>query len=171
MEKSKTSVVCASCVIFYNMYNNLLQIRVLAQFENGTIKDSYLSVPKTTVERILASGGVPRFRLDPICYGGIMAKPRVWLRKTSGTGVFCSEIFTLDIEDDRTASGDVFCDNECEEKECNCAEKERDGKVKCDNKNAPKNNDGRTACFRCGTKTKEVDSGFSKYNVCPKCGV
>ena len=39
------------------------------------------------------------------------------------------------------------------------------------NQSVPKNNDGREECFWCpGTKTKQVDTGFSIWNNCPKCG-
>lgn len=34
----------------------------------------------------------------------------------------------------------------------------------------PKNNDGRYECFWCQSKTKQVQSIFSVYNVCTKCG-
>lgn len=33
-----------------------------------------------------------------------------------------------------------------------------------------KNNDGRNTCAWCYGVTKKVDSGFSWYNVCTKCG-
>jgi hypothetical protein len=36
-------------------------------------------------------------------------------------------------------------------------------------KEEPKNNDGREACFWCHAKTDLVDSGMGFYNVCPKC--
>ena len=36
----------------------------------------------------------------------------------------------------------------------------------------PKNNDGRTNCFWCKSKTKRVDGAFSSYDICtnPACG-
>lgn len=35
----------------------------------------------------------------------------------------------------------------------------------------PKNNDGRTSCYWCGAKTKNVPSAFSSYDICtnPSC--
>ena len=33
-----------------------------------------------------------------------------------------------------------------------------------------KNNDGRETCIWCEGKTKKVNTGFSFYDVCVKCG-
>ena len=38
--------------------------------------------------------------------------------------------------------------------------------------NTNKTNDGNEFCFKCGMKTKEVETGFvKKYNICPKCKI
>lgn len=34
----------------------------------------------------------------------------------------------------------------------------------------PKNNDSRSSCFWCGEPTKKVNTGFTFYDVCSKCG-
>jgi hypothetical protein len=36
---------------------------------------------------------------------------------------------------------------------------------------APKNNDGRTTCFRCGAPTKRVPGiSVNNYDICTRCG-
>lgn len=41
----------------------------------------------------------------------------------------------------------------------------------CDNEKCcdPKNNDGRSECYWCGTPTRKIDGGFSFYDFCDKC--
>jgi len=42
--------------------------------------------------------------------------------------------------------------------------------VSCNIVYEPKNNDGRSECFWCGTSTKNVEMLFSTIQVCSKCG-
>jgi hypothetical protein len=56
----------------------------------------------------------------------------------------------------------------CGDSDCKCKKHKCD--KECENKEVT-NNEGREYCFKCGGKTKKIDTGFSHYTICPKCKI